>query len=97
MYRIGIDIGGTSIEAGIVTEEKKILCKAVRDTETGSETAFVKGLVEIIEEVLTGAKPTYRDMEYIGIGSPGLIDSERVTIVSAGNLGLKNYKVSGGM
>jgi len=97
MYRIGIDIGGTSIKAGIVTEEKKILCRAVRATEKGNETAFINGLVEIVEELLTAAKLTYRDIEYIGIGSPGLIDSERGVIVSAGNLGLKNFSLKEGL
>lgn len=91
MYRIGIDIGGTSIKAGLVTEEKKIFYKSVKVTKKRDETAFIQGLIELIEQILKEAKLNYRDIEYIGIGSPGLIDSERGVIVSAGNLGLKNF------
>ena len=91
MYRIGIDIGGMSIKAGLVTKEKKIRYKVVKVTKKGDETAFIQGLVELIEEILAEAKLTHQEVEYVGIGSPGLIDSERGVIVSAGNLGLKNF------
>ena len=91
MYRIGVDIGGTSIKAGVVADGGKILYKLMKTTMKGDESAFIRGIVEIIEDVMKKVKITYQDIEFIGVGCPGIVDAQKGVIINAGNLGLSNF------
>lgn len=77
---IGIDIGGTSIRAGLVDRSGRILASASRETPTGGEpTALAEALREVIAEIAP------RGNQEIGVALPGLRDpSER--LVRAVNL-----------
>lgn len=91
MYRIGVDIGGTSIKAGIVTDGGEILYKLTKATVKDNEPAFIKGIIEIIDDILKGTQLTCQDIEFIGVGCPGIVDSKKGIILNAGNLGLSNF------
>ena len=76
MY-IGIDLGGTNIAVGLVSEEGKIIAKD--STPTLSErdyTEIVKDMALLCEKVTEAAGYTMKDIKAIGIGSPGSIDNE---------------------
>lgn len=91
MYRIGVDIGGTSIKAGVVVDGGQILYKTAKATAKNDEHAFLEGILEIITDVLEHTQLTYQSIEFIGIGCPGIIDSKNGIIINSGNLGLSNY------
>lgn len=91
MYYVGVDIGGTSIKAGVVSDDGTILYKSVKATIKNSETEFLKQILEIIEAVLGQLQLTYQDIESIGIGCPGIIDSEKGVIFNLGNIGISDY------
>ena len=74
MYAIGIDIGGMSIKAGLV-KDGKIIDNNRRVTAPTAERA-IDGIVEQINDLLAENSLTVKDICGIGIGSPGLIDSE---------------------
>ena len=90
MVRIGIDIGGTFLKAGVVTEEGKILATAARPT------GFPRPVDEIIADV-AGAAPdaianaglTLDDVSFVGCGCPGTVNKQTRLIEYAGNLGFK--------
>ncbi len=88
MYRIGIDLGGTNIALGIVTDEGKIVRKKSVPTlaaeRTGDEIVevMVKESLSIIKE----EGLTEDDIRSIGIGSPGVADSKNGILVHTVNL-----------
>ena len=86
MY-IGIDLGGTNIAAGLVTEEGKILAQT--STPTLSERPIeeiVADMARVSKEVVQKAGYTMEDVKAVGIGSPGSIDNKNGIVVYANNL-----------
>ena len=95
MYRVGIDLGGTNIATGVVDENCQIIGRAVLKTnpQKGVE-AILDSLEQSVYLAVKDAGLTMADIEEVGIGSPGQIDTEEGIIVSACNLGAKNMVVT---
>lgn len=92
---IGIDIGGMTIKGIIIDGQGKILFEDVIPTDAGKgENAIGDNVVELVNRMIINSKLYKNDFAGIGIGSPGLIDSERGNIVFAGNLMLNNYPLA---
>ena len=79
-YVIGVDIGGTSIRAGLI-KRNKIIKKAKKDTNIhlGKEN-FIKTLFEVIEEVKV------KKIKGIGMGCPGPCDYISGKLIDPPNL-----------
>ena len=75
MVYVGIDLGGTSIKAGLVDEQGKILCKATCPTlvERGARPV-VDDMAKLSLEVIEKDGYTLNDVKAIGIGLPGIQD-----------------------
>ena len=75
MLFVGIDLGGTSIKAGLVDENGKILAKATCPTlvERGAEPV-VNDMAKLSLEVIEKGGYTVDDVKAIGIGLPGIQD-----------------------
>ena len=75
MVYVGIDLGGTSIKAGLVDEQGKILCKATCPTlvERGARPV-VDDMAKLSLEVIEKGGYTLDDVKAIGIGLPGIQD-----------------------
>lgn len=78
-YTIGIDIGGTNIEAGIVDQEGSII-KRVRTSMAQHET-----LKDLLKEVKALLEPFPENMIGVGIGAPD-VNCYKGTIEHAVNL-----------
>lgn len=88
MYYIGIDLGGTNIAAGIVDENRKIICNDSKPTlSTRHYSEIVKDMADLCNELIEKAGLTVSDISGIGIGSPGTIDNKNGVVVYANNLG----------
>ncbi len=87
MYRIGIDLGGTNIAAGLVNEEYKIVAKASVPTlaERGAE-AIVDDIAALCKRICEENGIAVSDVDAIGIASPGAIDSAAGVVKYANNL-----------
>lgn len=86
-YRIGIDLGGTNIAAGVVDENHRILSHL--SVPTGAErpaSAVVADMASAVEAALCRLGLTAADCDMAGIGSPGTCDSDRGVVVRAYNL-----------
>lgn len=94
-YYIGIDLGGTNIVAAVVDENYSILSKASTKTnrprpaeEIADDMAAMA--IKAVEE----AKLTMDDIEWVGVGTPGLANSETGVIEYANNLGFENVPMA---
>ena len=85
---LGIDIGGTTIKFGIVTEKGEILATERHDTLENTKTSedFINLLIEISKKFIV----SYPQIKGIGIGVPGQLSLDRSTLVQANNLGALN-------
>ena len=77
MYRIGIDLGGTNIAAGIVNERFEIVCKA--SIPTGAERSAAEitaDMAAICHTVCEKAGIAPSEIESVGIASPGIANHD---------------------
>ncbi|ADU23333.1 MULTISPECIES: ROK family protein [Ruminococcus] len=93
-YYIGIDLGGTNIKAGVVSEDFKIVAKASCKTNLprpGEE--ICADMAKVALEAVKEAGLTLDDIEAVGIGTPGTANSEAGVIEYSNNLGFLNFPV----
>lgn len=85
-YVLGLDLGGTKISCGIVSEEGKILDKPITiPTEANkSKEQIIKNFRRCVDRVLHIHSSI--PISGIGIGSPGPLDTEKGIILNPGNL-----------
>jgi glucokinase len=83
---IGIDIGGTSVKGALIDREGTLLAEASCPTSQNAEQ-LCDDIVALVQQ-LTAEGGT---VSAVGVGCPGVIDSENGTIVFAGNLAMKDY------
>ncbi|MDO5729552.1 MAG: ROK family glucokinase [Actinomycetaceae bacterium] len=84
-YTIGVDVGGTKIAAGLVTEDGEVVRKALRRTPATEVEATENAIRELVEELREGV-----DIEAVGIGAAGFCDASRSSVVYAPNLAWRN-------
>lgn len=96
MLYIGVDLGGTKMAAGLVTQDGVILGKASAPTQVGlPHEQILKNMASLIGDVLSETGHTVDDIGAIGIGSPGAVDDSRGTVVFANNLYWRHVSVRG--
>jgi glucokinase len=85
---IGVDLGGTSIRAGVVNPKGEVLALEKRKThpELGVEGVFDR-LTGAIERAMKNAGVKAKAVGGIGVGVPGPIDTEKGIVRLAVNLG----------
>ncbi len=94
-YYIGIDLGGTNIAAGVVDSEFKILAKASTPTNRPRSCREIcKDMVKVSLEAVEKAGLTVSQIESVGIGSPGTVNSDTGVIEYANNLDFYNEPVA---
>lgn len=88
-YAIGVDIGGTSIKAGVVSKSGLLIDSLPLPTSTESIYADIDSMVRSLreknadKEILPG----------VGVCSPGVIDPEKGCVIVAVNMGWKDERV----
>ena len=92
MYRIGIDLGGTNIAAGIVNESFEIVAKGSTPTlasRPGEE--IVADIAALCKKLCASIGITEADVASLGIASPGIVDDETGYALNAHNLNFFNF------
>lgn len=90
-YYVGIDLGGTNIVAGVVDEDYNIIAKATTKTNCPCPEKEIAGdMAKMALQAVENAGLTMDKIEWIGIGTPGIANSETGIIEYANNLGFKN-------
>jgi glucokinase len=89
--RIGIDIGGTKISAGVVDQGGRLLHK--EKIELGRNKAYGGAkdrIIRLVETVLDHYAASTKELELIGVACAGQIDKDRRTVLFSPNLGWHN-------
>jgi glucokinase len=92
---VGIDLGGTDIKVGIVTDDGKVLSKFSQPTEGehGPDHVLAR-MCDAAEKALAKANVAVADVKAIGVGAPGALDHANGVIIAPPNLpGWKNVPV----
>lgn len=90
-YYIGIDLGGTNIVAGVVDEQYNILAKASTKTNCPRpDREIARDMAKMAIQAVENAKLTMKQIEWIGIGTPGIANSRDGIIEYSNNLGFVN-------
>ena len=87
-YLIGLDVGGTFVKGAIFKDGAPAYeC----DIPTVTGEGLVGCLEELVEKLVQGCGAVFSEIDGVGVGCPGLIDSKKGTVVFAANLRLENY------
>ncbi|MGN0559605.1 MAG: ROK family protein, partial [Candidatus Fimenecus sp.] len=88
MYRIGVDLGGTNIVAGVIDEFYKIVAKAKRKTACPRPAGeILADIAACVNEAVKTAGITMDEVKSIGIGTPGSVNKRMGIVEYANNLG----------
>lgn len=94
MY-IGIDLGGTNIAVGLVTDEGKIICKdSVPTLKERHYNEIIKDMAELSKKLVFEQGYEMSDIKAVGVGSPGTIDNEHGKIVYSNNIRMDNVPMA---
>ena len=88
MYYIGLDVGGTTFKAGVVTEDGRIVHKDAMPT--GIERPYqeiIADMAALCKKVAADAGIEMSEIQSIGVGVPGLFDNKTGMIPFCTNLG----------
>ncbi|MBQ6017150.1 MAG: ROK family protein [Clostridiales bacterium] len=86
-YYCGIDLGGTNIKAGIVDGEGKLLNKlSIKTRAERSMEEIIHDMGQLAVDAIKDAGLDVKDIECIGIGSPGTPDNDEGLLVYSSNL-----------
>lgn len=74
-YTIGIDLGGTTMTAGLVNEKFEVVGKVTWATRLPRPAQDLeKALAELCRTVARENKVDFADIRYVGIGTPGSVN-----------------------
>ena len=91
MLRLGFDIGGTNIAAGLVNDSYQIMHQDSRPFPRGQNAAAVADCVLSLTEALClRAKVSARALAGVGVAIPGSLDPSGETVLNAYNLDFHN-------
>jgi glucokinase len=94
MYYVGIDLGGTNIAGGIVNDDGEIIkSKSIPTKRERSASEILKDMAFVANSLIEEAGLKEEEVAYIGIGSPGSIDSKNCIIMYANNLNFRRVNV----
>ena len=89
MFRLGVDIGATKVNIGLLNDEGVLICrrKMLIPHDSGCRS-LLKRIADTAKELLASAAVSPKQVASVGIGVPGTADGNRV--IHAPNLGWKN-------
>lgn len=91
MYRIGIDLGGTNIVAGLVDENLRITDKcSVKTNVPRPIEAMVEDMVQLVSALLERNGLRCDDVLSVGVGVPCTANPENGHLEDANNLGFED-------
>ncbi len=87
MYKLGVDLGGTNIVAGVVDDKYRIVSIAKRKTNLPRPAQeIIDDIITVTFEAIEAAGITADDIDGYGIGCPGSIDHETGAVPYSNNL-----------
>lgn len=93
-YYIGVDLGGMSAKCAMLRDGKLYDVSRYKTAKELSVEEIARNFVTLVLETVQKCGITMEDVAAVGIGSPGIIDSERGVVVSWTNYGWENVSLS---
>ena len=95
MYRIGIDLGGTNIAAGIVDKDLNLLYTASVPTGADREAALIMDdMAALCRTLCADHDIALSEIESIGIASPGIANHDTGVVEYANNLPFRKFPIA---
>lgn len=89
-YRIGVDLGGTNMAAGIVDETYAVMYrKSIKTRAGGTPEQIADDMAELIGKLYSCAGVKKKYVESVGIGIPGSVSFDGI-VEDANNIGFYN-------
>ena len=91
-YYVGIDLGGTFIKGGIVNGQGEILVqdKTPTESEKGAD-GVANNIANLAKNLIEKAGLTVAEVQGLGMGVPGMIDSGKGEVVFSNNLAWEHF------
>lgn len=92
---IGVDLGGTNIQTGVLDGKDKIVGRSKTKTkaEQGSDEV-IKRIAKSVHDAIDDAKLKPDDIAGLGIGAPGAADYKKGVVINAVNLRWNNFPLA---
>lgn len=91
-YRIGIDLGGTAIKAGVVDENFNVVCSHTQPTSYDFDTV-IRDLAATAETVASKVGLKVSDFPCVGVGIPSSVNPITKRLVFANNTGWRDMPI----
>lgn len=86
-FHVGIDLGGTFIKGGVVTDDGEILVETSVPTEADKGYRRVEeNIAGLIKSLCDSCNLSLSEISSFGMGVPGMIDSDDGTVIYSNNL-----------
>lgn len=93
--RIGIDIGGTNLVAGLVNDKFELVDKVSAPANSSRpDTEIVKDIIVLCQQVMEKNNISAEDVESVGIGVPGCYDQNTGVILHCENINFHNTPIA---
>lgn len=98
-YTIGVDLGGTTVSAGLVNDQYEIIHKVGCDTGLPRPSEEVEELIAGLCRKLCAEKglDLAKDVRWVGIGTPGSADNSRGMVDFCANFGYNHWALKPNM
>lgn len=94
-YRIGIDLGGTNIQAGLVSNRGKLLYKSSIPTSGSvSDVELTELMAKFCLKIAKHCDISVKDIKSVGIGCPGVCDDANGILKYTVNLPFKDTPIA---
>ena len=94
-YYVGIDLGGTFIKGGIVDDLGNVICSdKVPTGSEGGQDAVAANIAALANALIERSGLSKDDLVGIGMGVPGMIDSEKGIVILSNNLNWYNFNIA---
>lgn len=93
--RIGVDVGGTNLVAGLVNNKFELIDKT--DTPalaTRPDTELVADIIKLCKNLMKKHNLTEKDIKSIGIGLPGCCDNEKGVVIYCANINFHDTPIA---
>lgn len=91
MVYIGIDVGGTGVQVGVVDEQGHILAKESFPTGVGRPyQEMIRDMADCTRAAVAKAGLSVEDIQSVGVGIPGIADAKTGNVIFCTNLGWRD-------
>ncbi len=92
--RIGFDLGGTKMLAGVLEDDNSVIARAKERTVAGSNDEVLSQIVAVVDAALTEAAVKTKHIEALGIAVPGPIDMQAGVVLDTPNIGVRDFPLA---